>query len=444
MRTPGATAKVRAIAAARAQAHAAHALLHAEEHDYDGGERIDGEFYAATKRQRRHQSKEARRERRCRVAPVPALTLALCLQEQLYGVFAEGESDSEERQARRRGAGGAAQQGAAFAKKPVAFVSSGVVGGDPQPPPPPPRQQAPARDDMDTDDAPRGGLGLGASAGGSNARPGLGASSGLGFVSGSAQVRCVASSERLLAADVASRLAQEEEDDALPSAFGQRLKEAADARRREADAKARRDAQGGAGIGAPRARGGASARQPAAPAPGATFEAHTRGIGSKLLEKMGYKAGQGLGREGTGIAEAIQTKLRPKNMGMGYNEYQEQTRLPADAEVAEPEAPGRAAPGAAAPAPAKGGWKRRAKEARQKRVYKTAEELLRESEVRCLMRGAALRVHAAHALTACAGGRAPHDGGGHARNARKVRGLPSRLHTRELRALTRSRAFAES
>jgi hypothetical protein len=43
---------------------------------------------------------------------------------------------------------------------------------------------------MDTDDAPRGGLGLGASAGASNARAGLGASSGLGFVSGgTAQVR---------------------------------------------------------------------------------------------------------------------------------------------------------------------------------------------------------------------------------------------------------------
>ena len=44
--------------------------LSAEEPDYDGGEWIDGEFYAATKRQRRHQTKEVRRER-CR---------CLCLQ----------------------------------------------------------------------------------------------------------------------------------------------------------------------------------------------------------------------------------------------------------------------------------------------------------------------------------------------------------------------------
>ena len=313
----------------------------------------------------------------CRASPNAAF--AAPVQEQLYGVFAESDSDSEERQGRRRGAGGAAQP-PGFAKKPVAFVSSGVVGGEPPPPPPPPRQQPSARDDMDTDDAPRGGLGLGAS----SARPGLGAGSGLGFVSSAAPVRTllVRFGDLRSTADVSNGL-QEQEEDALPTAFGQRLKEAAEARRREADARARREAQGTATGGAAPARSGA-AQKPAAAAVGAAFEAHTRGIGSKLLEKMGYKPGQGLGRDGTGVAEAIQTKLRPKNMGMGYNEFQEQARAPADADAAEPEAPrpGNAAPGAAVPAAAKGSWKRRAKEVRQKRVYKTAEELLRESEVR--------------------------------------------------------------
>ena len=248
---------------------------------------------------------------------------------------------------------------------------------------------------MDTDDAPRGGLGLGAS----NARPGLGAASGLGFVSsGAAQVRplLVPFCGGLCSTTDLPIGPQEQEEDALPTAFGQRLKEAAEARRREADARARREAQGDAPGGAVHARSGAVQKPATAPA-GAAFEAHTRGIGSKLLEKMGYKPGQGLGRDGTGVAEAIQTKLRPKNMGMGYNEFQEQARVPADADVAEPEAPGpgRAAPGAAAPAPAKGSWKRRAKEVRQKRVYKTAEELLRESEVRlscAVMRRAVLQL----------------------------------------------------
>jgi hypothetical protein len=185
---------------------------------------------------------------------------------------------------------------------------------------------------------------------------------------------------------------QDAEDDGLqlPTAFGQRLQEAAEARRREADAKARREASAARPAGASgRTTFSRAAPEPAAP--GAAFEAHTRGIGSKLLEKMGYKAGQGLGRQGTGIAEAIQTKLRPKNMGMGYNEYQEQPK--AAAEVAAEEEAAAAARdtggpgGAAGAAVPRGGWKRRAKEARQKRVYKTAEELLKESEVRLVAVG---------------------------------------------------------
>ncbi len=38
---------------------------------------------------------------------------------------------------------------------------------------------------------------------------------------------------------------------------------------------------------------------------------------------MGYKAGQGLGREGTGIARPLETKLRPKNMGLGAGRFEE-------------------------------------------------------------------------------------------------------------------------
>jgi tuftelin-interacting protein 11 len=58
----------------------------------------------------------------------------------------------------------------------------------------------------------------------------------------------------------------------------------------------------------------------------AAFEKYTKGIGSKLLMKMGYKLGQGLGADGKGIATPIDVKLRPAKMGLGHGGFDERTK----------------------------------------------------------------------------------------------------------------------
>ncbi|KAF8393085.1 hypothetical protein HHK36_021326 [Tetracentron sinense] len=47
------------------------------------------------------------------------------------------------------------------------------------------------------------------------------------------------------------------------------------------------------------------------------FEIHTKGFGSKMMAKMGFIEGEGLGKDGRGIVEPIEAIKRPKSLGLG-------------------------------------------------------------------------------------------------------------------------------
>lgn len=48
------------------------------------------------------------------------------------------------------------------------------------------------------------------------------------------------------------------------------------------------------------------------------WERHTKGIGMKLLEQMGYQPGKGLGSEGQGITTPVQATQRVGKVAVGY------------------------------------------------------------------------------------------------------------------------------
>ncbi|KAF9963542.1 hypothetical protein BGZ65_002447, partial [Modicella reniformis] len=123
------------------------------------------------------------------------------------------------------------------------------------------------------------------------------------------------------------------------------------------------------------------------------FSAKGSGFGLKILEKMGWKKGYGLGAGGAGIVEPIQTKLRPVKMGIGYKGFKEKTdqtraeekRRGVAVSSDEEEKPTKrtSKSGDRKEGPKADGWKTsssRGPKKGPKVEYKTAEEIQREIE----------------------------------------------------------------
>ncbi|KAF9378945.1 hypothetical protein BGX21_002773 [Mortierella sp. AD011] len=123
------------------------------------------------------------------------------------------------------------------------------------------------------------------------------------------------------------------------------------------------------------------------------FSAKGSGFGLKMLEKMGWKMGYGLGAGGTGIVEPIQTKLRPVKMGIGFKGFKEKTEQARAEEKRrgvvssdEDEAPSKSKSKSGIKKedePKADGWKKSSSRGSRKGPkveYKTAEEIQHEIE----------------------------------------------------------------
>ncbi|EJU03688.1 TFP11-domain-containing protein [Dacryopinax primogenitus] len=114
------------------------------------------------------------------------------------------------------------------------------------------------------------------------------------------------------------------------------------------------------------------------------FDSLSNTIGAKLMAKMGWQAGQGLGAEGKGIVNPIETKMRPTKSGIAYRGFKEKT----EQSKAEARRRGEHVSDEEDQRPAMGGMQRgeRAevlrktmKKGKVKVEHKTYEELIREA-----------------------------------------------------------------
>ncbi|PKA47859.1 Zinc finger CCCH domain-containing protein 22 [Apostasia shenzhenica] len=278
------------------------------ENDYEGGQWIGGEFYYRFKKEKRTQTKD----------------------DAIYGTFACGSSDSDSdgRRSNKRSKRDLIRK--PDLSKPVQFVSTGSFM---------PSQEIDGNTEENTAVA-------------ESALEYRNSSQGLGYAP---KVRV--ESEKVGDSD--------EDENFLPTAFGRKIKEAAQRKEKEREEREKEKLRAGRK---------STSRREAGPDVG-KFENHTRGIGLKLMEKMGYRLGSGLGKDEQGITAPIEAKMRPQGMGMGFNDYKE-VKLPS---LDEPVKEDKATVTVATFRSREKRWLKQ-KQGKKKAEYMTAEELLAKKQ----------------------------------------------------------------
>lgn len=309
------------------------------DNDFEDGQWIGGEFYYRKRKEKRTQTRD----------------------DVLYGVFADSDDEDNDDYSSRKRRKDRDLSKKPDLSKPVNFVSTGTFMPN-QDTDNNSKEQS-EKENYASEDRPGIGLGMGTTST---------FGSGLGFNS----------SYYENASDDDNK-----EDNFLPTAFGRKIKEGAMRRERERE-KAKLEKKRGQGQN--QAHGEFSDV--------GKFEKHTKGIGLKLLEKMGYKGG-GLGKNEQGIVAPVEATLRAKNSGIGFNDSKETTPLPG-LQVEK-----KTLPGVTQPAVVRAKERLWSKQSRKKKKkdeddYITAEELLASKQEQGLevvqkvfdMRGPQVRV----------------------------------------------------
>lgn len=113
------------------------------------------------------------------------------------------------------------------------------------------------------------------------------------------------------------------------------------------------------------------------------FEMHTKGIGAKLLAKMGWKEGQGLGRDGKGLSEPLEAKLRPKGQGMGFGKQREPSLVSVEQTVKTVKRESRGKEGIVNVNEEARAWRKRRADGKLKEkreIFKTVDDILSDTD----------------------------------------------------------------